>query len=134
MKIAPYPATDFLLSDEILETFESESVPQKRCKQDTLWKVIHEAAFSEAELSWPLAGVDELVAKGFRAREGELVLFSDRMFPAGETNVWEFKDSNHSFERTFKYPLSEGQEFKNQWNKKLQILYVDVLYVTITMV
>ena len=49
--------------------------------------------------------------------EAELVHFANVVFPAAEESEgkWLFFDSNHSFERVFRWPLVVGQELRSPW-------------------
>lgn len=95
----------------------------KKMKGDSAqWKATHEAAFMQHGMQWPPPAMkmDPLLATGFKQREAECVHFANELFPTGRDGnasegQWTFMDANHSFERLFKWPLSEGQEMTNPW-------------------
>ena len=83
------------------------------------WKTTHEQAFLESRLTWP-----PHLTRGFldfrSRREGEVAFFADIMFPPS-TNEWEFFDTLHSFERTFRWPC-KPEDLRNPWQRIMPTL------------
>ena len=103
------PVRDFLIDEDLLERMDPSTLErvQKNQKSSVDWRSIHEAAFMDLNLGWP-PDVSVLSGKAsFREREAETVWAANALFPATETDVWEFFDSNMTFERAMKYGLKE---------------------------
>lgn len=129
LKIGAFPVDAFLLQDAVIASIceplilgDSVAKRQKTDSAPAQWKMTHETAFMQHDLLWPPlpVKVEPLLAAGFRQREAELVYFANVMFPSNKDGKaiegqWAFMDANHSFERTFRWPLSEGQELTNPW-------------------
>lgn len=109
---------DFLMPDmmiaKICEPLQDLAREPKRAKGDLQWKATHEAAFSQFGVTWPPVLPEALEAFRHR-REGEVAFFAHERFPKGEPGTWSFFDTNHTFERSFRWPLGEGEELRNPW-------------------
>lgn len=123
LKIPSLPVEDFLLSDELIEAASeplgTNDGSAKRAKGDVNWKNVHEKAYSEMQMRWPPSEFSEKMrCLGFKHRESEVIHFAQAMFPPQAVNTWEFFDTNHTFERNFRYPWTEEQsQPRNPWKR-----------------
>ena len=89
----------------------------KSAASDDTWPDVHEECFSFARVAWP---PDTSLLKDFLPRESQIIFLADKLFPA-EEGVWTFFDSNHSIERTLRWPpkviakTKKVQPLRNPW-------------------
>lgn len=133
-KLPSYPVENFLLSDNLIEhacePLASSESQSKRGKGDVNWKYIHESAYSEMEMQWPPTEFsDRMRCLGFKQREGEVIHFAHMKFPSSGSchgdGKWEWFDTNHTFERNFRYPWTEEKpDPRNPWKSWVPTLTV----------
>ena len=101
-----FPFEKFMMDEEILraQTLEKgyDRKQKRKDKDSEHWKQVHMELFAILGLDWPAADNTGDHASQFRQREYEITIMANHVFPAVVKNKWNFFDTLHSAERTFR--------------------------------
>ena len=113
----PQPLEDYFLSDEVLQSFQSELdhsldtrvPPKKKASGDVGWKSVHEKVCSMNGIRWPcsVAGY-EILHQRCRVREAEHVIIADTLWPQIGIGQWFWLDAYLSMEWSFRMDKAQS--------------------------
>ena len=114
---------DFLLEDAQVAAIcepllEMPVVKRARVQKDMAWKATHEEVYAAHGLTWPPMLCEELAAFPHR-RQGEVADIADKLFKPAKVGSWEWFDTNHTVERSLRWPVPEGSEIHNPWKPRI---------------